>query len=158
MSKRFMRRGVMQIFISPTCANIHQVTRAEITAAEEITDNVADTSGWTVENSSIAVADMGSTFAKNIPGEDSAADSSFTFWEDQDDDWLIELLPKGFEGFVFILRKGDVPASKSAGAYPVRVASNSAEISAGNDGARAVVSFSITDEPELDGPVPAATP
>lgn len=156
MSKRFMRRGVMKVFISPTCANIHAVTRSELTAAEELTDEVADVSGWTVENSAIAVPDMGSRFAKNIPGEDSAADSSITFYEDAEDDWLIETVPKDFEGFIFLLRKGDVPGSKSLGAYPIRVASNSAEISAGNDAARAVAGFSITDEPELDGPVPAA--
>jgi hypothetical protein len=155
MNKRFMRRGVMKIYVSPTCADIHNITRAELTAAEDITDEVADTSGWTVENSAIQVPDAGSRFAKNIPGEDSAADSSLTFWEGLDDDWIIEILPKGFEGFVFIARKGDQPGSLSLGGYPIRVASNSAEISMGNDGARAVVSCTITDEPELDGPVPA---
>lgn len=157
-SKRFMRKGVAKYYFAAAIANIHAVTRAELTSATEITDEVADTNGWSLENSPIPVPDMGTTFVKNIPGEDSAADSSLTFYDDKAGDDLDELLPKEQEGFIIIARKGDIPASLSLGCYPVRVGSKSPEFSAGNEPARTIVSFSITEEPELDGPVPAATP
>ena len=156
--RRFIRRGVSKFFFLPAVANINAVTRAEITAGEDLTDFIADVAGWQLENSSVATPDMGSPFESSIPGTDSAGDSSFTFYEDLDEEVIETLLPKGTNGFVVIMRKGDKPASTSMDTFPVRVASKGSEFSAGNDPARFNVRFTITSPPALDKPVPAAAP
>jgi hypothetical protein len=159
MSKRFIRRGVSKILFSPTMpASMTAVTRLELTAAEDLTDEIAEVNGFQLENQTIPTPDLGSTFESSIPGTDQAANSSITFYEDEDDDEIETMLPKGQTGVVYILRKGDKPASNSLDVFPVRVASRSPQFSAGNDPARFAVQFTITSKPELDTPVPAAGP
>jgi hypothetical protein len=132
-------------------------TRAEITAGTELSEYIADTAGWGVENTAVATPDMGSTFEGSIPGTDAAADSSFTFYEDLDDDTIEQLLPNGTNGFVVVMRKGNVAASTSMDIFPVRVATRTTEYSAGNDAARFSIRFTITSVPKVDAAVPSLT-
>jgi len=162
-TKRFVRRGVSKFYFLPSVADLAAgPTRIELDAGADLTPEIADVAGWMLENASAATPDMSSTFEKSIPGLDSAADSSFTFYEPEDvpegdgDVDVDVLLVKGTEGFVVILRRGDKPASPSMDTFPTRVKSKGAEYSATNDPARTVASFSITEEPSLDKPVPAA--
>lgn len=154
MTARFIRRGVSKFFFLPTVAGATP-TRPEITAGTDLTPFVADMAGWMLENNSVATPDMSSDFDTSIPGTNQVADSSFTFYEDKDDDTIETLLPKGTPGFIVIMRKGDVAASLSMDTFPVRSRSKGSEFSAGNDPARFVVQFAITAEPDLDGAVPA---
>lgn len=156
MTTRFTRRGTSKYFFAATVAALGAVTRANITAATNLSPSIADIAGWTLENQPIPTPDMGSDFDSSIPGSDSAADSSFTFYEDFDAETLDTLLPKGTAGFVIIMRKGDKPASTSMDVFPVRVGSKSAEHTVGNDPARTMVKFTITGKPSLDQAVPAA--
>lgn len=158
MSARFIRRGVSKFLFSPAIADVNNVTRAEIASAEDLTDFIADVAGWQLTNNSVATPDMGTTFDSSIPGTDSVGDSSFTFYEDMDEETIEALLPKGTTGYVLILRKGDKPGTASLDCFPVRVATKGNEFSAGNDPARFVVTFNITDEPGIDGDVPSAGP
>lgn len=153
---RFIRRGVSKILFSPTIANINAVTRSELDSAEDLSAEVAEISGWAMSNQAVSTPDFASDFDSSIPGIDSVGDSSLTFYEDSDTEVIEELLPKGTEGYVLILRKGDKPGSNSLDCFPVRVPVKSNEYSAGNDAARFQVTFNITARPGLDGPVPAA--
>ena len=161
-TKRFVRRGVSKFFFLPAVADLATgPTRAELDAGADLTPEIADVAGWMLENASAATPDMSSSFEKSIPGLDSAADSSFTFYEPEDvpsvEDVDIDVLqPKDTEGFVVILRRGDKPDSPSMDTFPIRVKSKGAEFSAGNDPARTSVSYSITAEPSLDKAVPIA--
>lgn len=157
--KRFVRRGISRFYFLPIVAAINKIpTRAELTAGTDLSDYIADVAGWGVENAAVATPDMGSTFESSIPGTDSAPDSSFTFYEDLDVTTIEDLLPKGTNGFVVILRKGDKPTSESMDTFPVRVATRMTEYSAGNDPARFTVRFTITEPPALDATVPAIGP
>lgn len=153
---RFIRRGTSQFFFAPTVVSKTGVTRENITAAEKITAWIADVSGWMLENNAAATPDMSSTFESSIPGTDSAADSSLTFYEDDVADDVETTFVKGTSGFIIIMRKGDVPASESMDVFPVRVASRAPEYSAGNEPARINVRFTISEEPAFDQAVPAA--
>lgn len=158
MSKRFIRRGVSEILFSPTLpADLQNPTRAELDAAESLTDEVADVAGFQLENQSVATPDLGSTFETSIPGTDQAQNSSLTLYEDEDGDEYETMLPKGQTGVIYLLRKGDKPGSNSLDVFPVRVASKSSPFTTGNDAARFVVAFSITAEPALDRTVPAGS-
>ncbi|MFE7129333.1 hypothetical protein ACFVIM_00540 [Streptomyces sp. NPDC057638] len=155
--KRFMRRGVTKFFFLPKVTATPPVpSRTELTTATELSEAISDIEGWALENAAIDTPDMGSKFTTSIDGEDKADSSSFTFYEDQVDDSLERLLSKGVEGFVVILRKGDIPGGKSMDTFPVRVGSRSASYTAAAEPAKFKVSFVITDQPVLDSPVPAA--
>nr|BFD90919.1 hypothetical protein KitaXyl93_22790 [Kitasatospora sp. Xyl93] len=152
-----MRRGITKIvFVRTIAAATNIPTRQELTAGTDLSRQVSDIEGWSLENSPIETPDLGAKFATSIPGEDKAANSSLTFYEDLSGDAIETLLSKDTVGYVCILRKGDVPQSKSLDVFPVRVGSRAPSYSAGAEAAKFKVSFSISDLPTLDAPVPAA--
>ncbi|MGW1798641.1 phage tail tube protein [Streptomyces sp. NPDC001984] len=156
--QRFMRRGVTKIYFLATIAAATNIpTRTELTAGTDLSGAISDIAGWSLGNSPIDTPDMGSTLTTSIPGEDKADASTLTFHEDKAGDSIETLLSKGEEGFVVLLRKGDVPASKSMDVFPVRVASRAPAYSAGSDPAKFMVTFAVSDEPTLDAAVPSAS-
>jgi hypothetical protein len=129
-----MRRGVTKFFFLKTIAGAGNVpVRTELTGtnATDLSGAISDIAGWSLANSPIDTPDLGSALTTNIPGEDKADSSTLTFYEDQAAETIETLLSKGVEGFIVILRKGDVPASKSMDVFPVRVASRAPAYSAG---------------------------
>ncbi|MFB7312984.1 hypothetical protein [Streptomyces sp. NPDC056192] len=153
---RFNRKGVTRILFVETIASpTYMPTLVEITGATDYTKQITAIDGFSIENQEIETPDMDSTFVSKIPGDDSAADSSLTFWEDDVTDTIETDLAKGTEGFILIARKGKAASAKGLDVYPVRVASNSATVTADNEGAKLMVKFSITDRPLLNATVPA---
>lgn len=158
--QRFMRRGVTKIYFLKTIADVGNVPiRPELTGtnATDLSGAVSDIAGWSLANSPVDTPDMGSTLTTSIPGEDKADSSSLTFYEDQAAETIETLLSKGAVGFVVILRKGDIPASKSMDVFPVRVAGRAPAYSAGSDPAKFTVTFAISGTPKLDAAVPASS-
>ncbi|MEU6979568.1 hypothetical protein [Streptomyces sp. NPDC046371] len=154
---RFSRRGKTKILFATTIASPAYIpTRGELGTATKLTKAVAAVEGFQLENSPIDTPDLESKFTSKIEGEDTAADSTLTFYEDDTDDALETALAKGTSGFVIILRKGDVPASNSMDVYPVTVASKSSAITVDNESAKWMAKFVITDTPALNLAVPAA--
>lgn len=153
---RFNRKGVTKILFADTIASTtYMPTLAEITGATDYSGKIAAVDGFSLENQEIETPDMASTFVAKIPGDDQAADSSLTFYEDDVTDAIETDLAKGTVGFVIICRKGKAASTKGMDVYPVRVASNSAAITADNEAAKIMVKFSITDRPLLNATVPA---
>lgn len=154
---RFNRKGVTKILFADTIADAGYLpTLVEVTGAEDYTKAIAAVDGFSIENQEIDTPDMDSTFVAKIPGDDSAADSSLTFYEDDTTDDIETDLAKGTTGFIIICRKGKAASTTGMDVYPVRVASNSATITADNEAAKIAVRFSITDRPLLNATVPAA--
>ncbi|MER5642050.1 hypothetical protein ABT095_34575 [Kitasatospora sp. NPDC002227] len=162
--QRFMRRGITKVLFLKTIAAATNVpTRAELSPGSDLTKSavdlsrqVSDVEGWSLENSPIETPDLGSRFSTSIPGEDKAASSSLTFYEDLAAETVETLLSKDVVGYVVILRKGDIPQSKSMDIFPVRVGSRAPSYSTGTEPAKFKVSFAITDVPTLDAAIPAA--
>ncbi|MFI9391891.1 hypothetical protein ACIG53_13520 [Streptomyces bauhiniae] len=153
---RFLRRGISKILFVKDLGDPKYPSRREINKAFVLTDAVSDIEGWALENDPIETPDMGSTFNSSIPGNDKAENSSLTFYEDRFSDAIEQQLPKGAQGYVILLRKGDLPGSRSVDVFPVQVATRAATYSTGNEAAKFKVTFTITDEPSLDRPVPQA--
>ncbi|MFD8384241.1 hypothetical protein ACFV2X_37955 [Streptomyces sp. NPDC059679] len=152
---RFNRKGVTKILWTDTIASTTYLpTATEMTGATDYTKQIAAVEGFTLENQEIETPDMDSTFVSKIPGDDSVGDSSLTFYEDSTTDTIETDLAKGTTGFVIICRKGKTAASKGMDVYPVRVASNSPQITADNEAAKLMVKFSVTDRPLLNATVP----
>jgi hypothetical protein len=153
---RFNRKGTTQIKFLPTIASSSLLpTRAEITAGTEYTAQIAAIDGWSLENQPIETPDMASTFVSKIGGDDSAADSSLTFYEDDTLDDIETDLAKGTEGFVVIFSKGDVASAKGMDVFPVTVVSNSKAYTTDNEAAKITVQFTITDRPAFNQTVPS---
>ncbi|MFE7780268.1 phage tail tube protein [Streptomyces nigrescens] len=155
---RFNRKTLTRIMFLPTVASTALLpTRAEITGGTDYTDQINAVDGWSIENQPIETPDMGSTFVSKIDGDDSAADSSLTFYEDDTLDDVESDLAKGTEGFIAIFSKGDVAAAKGLDVFPVKVASTSKAYTADNEAAKITVQFVIVDRPALNQTVPAMT-
>ncbi|MEU7338711.1 hypothetical protein [Streptomyces sp. NPDC007074] len=153
---RFNRKGVTKIKFLPTVASAALLpTRAEITAGTDYTQQINALEGWNITNQPIETPDMASTFVAKIDGDDTAADSSLTFYEDNTLADIEEDLAKGTAGYMAIFSKGDVPSGKGLDVFPVKVASNSKGYSTGNEAAMITVQFVITDRPALNQTVPA---
>lgn len=156
---RYFRRGKSKVVFAPTVAAYDAVTgtgspiRAEITAATPLTPQIAEVTGFQFSNSPIAVPDLNSTFTSTIAGEDTAADSGFTFYDDDTATTIRTALAKGTKGYVVLMPYGDV-STKRLEVWPVESTGVSDEWSAGNDPARFAVSFGITSPPSLSGTVP----
>ncbi|MFE2842570.1 hypothetical protein ACFXKS_03250 [Streptomyces scopuliridis] len=154
--QRFMRRGVTKfLFLTTIQASTGVPGRPDLTAGTDVSEAVADVEGFALENTPLETPDMASEFTGNIPGEDKADNSSLTFYEDKKDETLEALLSKGVEGWVVILRKGDVPESKSMDLFPVRVGSRSPSYTTAAEPAKFKVSFNITSKPIQDVAIPA---
>jgi hypothetical protein len=153
---RFNRKGTTKIYWLPTIAAATLIpTSAEITAGTDYTQQINAIDGWSLENSPIETPDMASTFVSKIGGDDSAADSSLTFYEDSALDDIETDLAKGTSGFVVIFSKGKTAAAKGMDVYPVTVVSNSKAYTADNEAAKITVQFTVTARPLFNGTVPA---
>lgn len=151
---RYTRRGKSKIHFLPAVAGASP-TRPEITAGTALTPGIAGVSGFSFEGSLIATPDLDSTFASTIAGEDTAGDSSLTFYDDDTVATLRTLLVKGTAGFIVLFPYGDV-ATKRCEIWPIVSTGVADEWSAGNDPARFTAKFGVTAPPNLSAVVPAA--
>lgn len=150
---RYFRRGKSKIMFAPAVAGASP-TRPEITASTALTPQVAEVSGFSFANSPISTPDLDSTFTSTIAGEDTASDSSLTFYDDDASAVLRALLVKGTAGFILLFPYGDVP-TKRCEIWPIQSTGVADEWSAGNDPARYTVQFGITSVPKLAAVIPA---
>lgn len=141
---RYMRKGVSEVHLVPTIGDLAAPTAAEITAGEDLTPDLAEINGVTFANQPIDVPDFSSAWTKKIPGEDQADDPQLTFYEDDASATIRDAQAKGTEGYLVFLPEGNAAAAPTE-VWPVIVASNSREWSAGNDPARYQVTYSVTD-------------
>ncbi len=154
-SKRFFSAEINKILFATEIADISNVTRAELDAATDVTDEVADLSGWDVTSGSIDTPDAGHRFVSKIPGRTSTSDSSITFWASQDGDDVRALLPRGTEGYVLFLDGGDVP-TQPMDVFPAEVNALGKVRSVAEQGFQLTVGFTITSPPAEDVAIPAA--
>ncbi|MFF8544826.1 hypothetical protein ACF060_31570 [Streptomyces werraensis] len=154
---RFNRKGVTRIYFVPTIASTSLIpTDAEITAGTDYTAQINAIDGFSLENTPIETPDMASTFVSKIGGDDSAADSSLTFYEDSALDDIETDLAKGTSGYIVIFSKGKTPGAKGMDVYPVTVVSNSKAYTTDNEAAKITVQFTVTARPVFNQAVPTA--
>lgn len=153
-TNRYFNPAVTKIYFVPTIADQDAPTRAELDAGTDLSNEIADISGWQVTSGQIQTPDLGRRFTSSIPGRTTAEDSSITFYADRTGEDIRALLPRDTAGFIVIMDGGDV-ATQPMDVYPVRVASNGKMRSVGDEAARIQVQFSITSEPTEDVAIPA---
>jgi hypothetical protein len=154
-STRFFQPGISEYVFIPTIASTTLVpTRAEITAGDDLTGEIADISGWNVQSNQIDTPDMGTRFVSQIGGRTTAPSSSLTFYGDEESVDVRTILPRGTEGFLLIADGGDVTNGK-ADVFPVIVTSVGKVRSTGDQAHQLTITFAITAEPAEDITLPA---
>lgn len=150
---KFFRRGKSKIyFLTAVAAPQTGVTTAELTAGTDLSASLADVSGFTLTNSPISVPDLSTVFTSQIDGEDTTADSTITF---NDDDSVVTIrtaLAKGTVGYMILLPYGTA-ATKRCEVWPVKTTGINDQWSVGNDPARYISYFAITGVPKQNGVV-----
>lgn len=154
---RFFRRGKSKVWICPTVAG-DSPTTAELTAGTDISKYIASISGFGLTNSPITTPDLGTAFNSQIEGEDTVADSSFTLYDDDEEDGelLRTLLARGTECCVVLMPYGRV-ATKRCEKWKVKVTGFNDQWSTDATAAQAVSSFAVSETPNQEGIVPALT-
>lgn len=133
---RFFRRGVSRVYFNATSA----------IGGTELTNSIAEIAGFQLSNSPIATPDLQSTFTKTIIGEDTTDTSTITFYDDDTASAIRTALAKGNAGFIMLVPYG-VGTGKRYESWPVRSTGVNDEWTVGNDPARFVVGFAVTDVP-----------
>ena len=145
------------MIFAPSVADISGPTTSELSSGTDLTAEIGEISGFKFSNNPIDTPDMDSEFVSNIPGEDTGDDSSMTFYEDSTSNPIRAVLAKGTEGFVVLFPYGYGGGSPTAGddceVWPVTIASNTREWSAGNDAARYMVEFTLSAPPDTEAAV-----
>ncbi len=149
---RYFRRATTKIYFIPTLAQASAPTQAEARLGTDLSPQVAEISGFAFANSPIDVPDFVSAFVKNIPGEDKGEKSSITFYEDNvSNPFFTTTLAKGVSGYVALYPYGVTGTQPTTGnkveIWPITVASTVRQWSAGNDAAKYMVDFTLSDVP-----------
>jgi hypothetical protein len=152
---RFWRRGNMSAHFVPTVADTGAPTVAEITAGDELTQDLFGIDGLGFENQPIDVPDMSSQAKKQIPGEDDLQAGTLHIYEERTTNPLGAVLAKGTRGFLVIAPyKSSFPAATDkVEVWPVEVASSSRPTGTDATGAMRDFKVTVTDAPDQDAVV-----
>lgn len=155
---KFFRRGKSKAFFLPAVAGYTagagSPTRPEITAGTDLSASVTAMAGFQLSNSPITTPNLADRFSFQIEGEDTVADSTLTFLDDDAVSTIRTTLAKGTAGFIVLFPYGDVP-TKRCEVWPVKSTGFNDEWTVGNDPARAVAGFAVTNVPSQNGTIPA---
>lgn len=151
---RFNRRGQEKVYFVPVLASQTAPSAAAIVAGQPLHLGLRAISGFNYTGEDLDVSDMSDTWGKTIPGGDTAADSTMTFYEGDDaadvERDIEDALVKGDDGFIVFCPTGVPVATSRVRVWPVRVKSNNPDETAENAGATFTVGFSIPNPPTLD--------
>jgi len=152
---RFFHRGKTKVYwLTTIAATTFIPTRAELNAGTDLSNEVADWSGWTITSGEIPTPALGTVFTSKIGGALDIEDSSITLYADKEGADARSLMPRDTNGFIVIMDGGDVAANK-ADSFKVRVRSVGKGRSLGEEAGTVIVSYSITAEPAENFTVPA---
>lgn len=150
---RYFAIGTTRIVFCPTVSVLTAPSRAEINAGTDLSNEVVDTSGWTISANLLDAPDIGHIFNGKVSGRTSAEDSSLTMYASLTTADIRAAMPRGTTGVMLIMWGGDVTGRKMD-VYPVTVASVGKSIP-DNKAADMKISFAITSQPAEDVTIPA---
>lgn len=153
VTSRYVSEGTRKIYFVTTIATQASPSRAEMNAGTDLTDEIAEMSGFAVSSDQAEVPDMASRFTGKIPGRITADDSSIRFYASSNSNDVRTVLPRDTAGFVITLWEGDVPTQKMD-VWPVKVGSAAVQPTI-DDPASILVQFTITKIPSQNVTIPA---
>jgi len=149
-----MRRGNTKFYWVLTIANVNTPTVAEVTAGTPLSPQAAEVAGFEFANSPIMAPDFANAFTPQVPGEDTASESSFVFYDLGGTDTIFTAQVKGASGYVVIAAKGLAGATPATGdkveVWPATIGSKARQYTADNEAAKYRVVYNVTAAPTID--------
>jgi len=146
------------VYIVPTIATQATPTLAELNAGKDVTKHITAISGFEFSVASIDVPRAGTNFTGNVPGRQSASDSSITFINSDGgpsvDARGLATLALNATGYVVFFNEGVVTGG-ACDVWPFRVSSVSPSRDLEALGTT-VIAFSIPNTPSLSVTIPTA--
>ena len=152
-STRYARFGVTRVVYALSVATYTSPTRAEINAGTDLSNEVAEISGFQVNANFIDTPDLATSFTAKIAGRNTADDSSLTMYASTNSTDVRGILPRGTTGYLMWFDEGDV-AGRKFDIYPITVGSVAHERSTDDTPARLIVQVAITRIPAENVTVP----
>jgi hypothetical protein len=149
---RYTPPGTRKFYWVTTIATYSAPTRAELNAGLDLSDEVADVTGFTVTSATAEVPDLSSRFTAKIPARITADDSSMQFYMSSNSNDVRSVLPRDTVGFMVCLWEGDI-ASQKMDVYPAKVAAAVPQTSI-EDPAKIEIQFTITKIPAQNVTIP----
>lgn len=152
-AKRYFQPGLTKLYFLTTAVDYTALTLAEITAGTELTEDLANLSGWTITSNTIDTPDFATRFTSMIAGTTTVSDSSLTFYGSSDGHDIRTILPRDTTGYLVAQDAGS--AGGVMDVYPVTV-SSLGKVRSNSDSFQIQVSFVVTDVPSEDQTIPSA--
>lgn len=152
VTSRYVSEGTRKIYFVATVATYTAPTRTEINAGIDLTNEIAEMTGFTVSSDTQDVPDMSGRFTGKIPGRITADDSAIRFYADSGSNDVRTVLPRDTAGFVLTLWEGD-HAGQKMDVWPVKVTAASVQ-TAIDDPASIEIGFTITKVPAQNVTIP----
>ena len=152
-STRYARFGVTRVVYALTVSNYLSPTRGEINAGTDLSNEVAEISGFQVTANFIDTPDLASSFTPKIIGRTSADDSSITMYASVNSVDVRGILPRGTTGFLMWFDEGDT-AGRKFDVYPITVGSAPKDRDLEAAG-RIIINVAVTRVPAENVTVPA---
>lgn len=152
-TQRYFAPGVTRIVFAASVSTITSVSRSEINAGTDLSNEVVEVDGWSVNANLLDAPDLGHKFNSKVSGRTEADNSSITMYQSKTTSDARTLLPRGTTGFILIMWGGDV-SGRRMDVYPVECASVGKAIP-DNKASDMRFMFAITSEPAEDIVIPA---
>lgn len=154
---RFIPDGTLRVSWVPTIASMAAPTLAEINAGDDITGFIRSLS-TPLEGSVIDVSDASSKYNKTAPGTYGGQQVTAEFYRDDDqaNDTVWNLLPRGTDGYLVVARRGGsgtggaITSGDYVDVWHLQVITRNPADYSRNEPTGFTVSFAVPDEPEED--------
>lgn len=149
---RYIPPGVRKIYFVTTISNYLSPTRGELNAGIDLSNEVAEVSGFTVTSDTTDTPDLSGRFVPVIAGRIKADSSSLSFYASSNSSDVRTVLPRDTVGYIVFLWEGDVTGQKMD-VFPVKVTVSALD---GNmeDPEKVNISFAITRVPANNVAIP----
>lgn len=154
MPSPFFRRGSgAKIMWAPAVVGTSP-TRAEITAAADVTPQLNGVNGVKLNNAPIAAPNMAERFTPQIDGPDNVDTSTLVLLDDTASSTLRTAMAKGSVGALLLFPYGDVP-TKRMEVWRGKTTGVNDEWTVGDEPARVEIGLIFTQTPTQTAVVPA---
>ena len=97
---RYVPEGTRKIYWCPTIVTQASPTRAELNGGTDLTNEIAEITGFTVTSDTVDVPDLSGRFTAKVAGRINAADSALRFYASSNSADVRTVLPRDTVGFV----------------------------------------------------------
>jgi hypothetical protein len=153
-NQKFFRRGKTQMRFLPTVAATTLIpTAAECAAGTDLGPLLETVKGFSFTNKAIPIPNLATPFTGEIPGEDTAPQSTLTFYRQDTPNTLRTTLAKGTVGFIVVahFKIGTLAAADIVDTWPIISAGTPDQFDLTNNAAKWDALVDHTAAPQLDG-------